>query len=245
MRVGDRFNPFRLFRGVLIPEAICRYEDLSPGAKLCYGRLVRYAGENGECYPSVRTLAAEIAVKLRQARNYLAQLTREGFIRRVSLEGKSNRFEFLWHQVFEEEPRQDPAAPPRQESAAHPGKIVPPKRVNKRDTPRAPDWGAPFDEWWGIYPRKVAKADGRRAFEQVIVLGKAKNGLDQDLRSFADFDGRRSQLMKATRGWADYEFSQRSADKVPYPATFINRGDWLAAPEPRQQTPDGFRRSWE
>ena len=51
--------------------------------------------------------------------------------------------------------------------------------------------------------------------------------------------------MAVTRAWAENEFSQRPADKVPYPATFIRRGDWLAAPEAKQRTLDGFKRAWE
>jgi Helix-turn-helix domain len=106
MQTGQPFNPFRLFTGIFIPEGLVRATGISPGAKLAYGRLVRYAGENGKCYPSVDSLAAEIGVGARQAQKYLANLERAKLIRRVrrfSGGGQtSNAFEFLWHPVFQE-----------------------------------------------------------------------------------------------------------------------------------------------
>ena len=106
MQTGQPFNPFGMFHGVFIPEGLVRAKGISPGAKLAYGRLVRYAGENGKCYPSVDSLAAEIGVGERQAQKYLANLERAKLIRRIrrfSGGGQtSNAFEFLWHPVFEE-----------------------------------------------------------------------------------------------------------------------------------------------
>ena len=69
MRPGEPFNPFRLFNGLFVPEALARRRGLSPGAKLAYGRLARYAGQDGQCYPAVPTLAREIGVGLRKGRN--------------------------------------------------------------------------------------------------------------------------------------------------------------------------------
>jgi hypothetical protein len=106
MQIGQPFNPFRQFTGIFIPEGLVRAKGISPGAKLAYGRLVRYAGQNGNCFPSVDSLAAEIGVGERQAQKYLANLERAKLIRRVkrfSGAGQtSNTFEFLWHSVFED-----------------------------------------------------------------------------------------------------------------------------------------------
>jgi hypothetical protein len=76
MQVGQPFNPFRLFTGIFIPEGLVRANGISPGAKLAYGRLARYAGQDGRCYPSMGALAAEIAVGERQARKYITELER-------------------------------------------------------------------------------------------------------------------------------------------------------------------------
>jgi hypothetical protein len=62
MKIGEPFNPFRKLTGIFIPTEILRLRHLSPRSQICCGRLLRYAGRNGSCYPSVETLAAEIGV---------------------------------------------------------------------------------------------------------------------------------------------------------------------------------------
>jgi len=106
LRPGEAFKPYRMFTGLFIPEGLARSDLISPGAKLAWGRLARYAGENGQCYPSVKTLAAEIGVGKRQTQKYLVELGKARLIRRRScFAGRaqtSNTFEFLWHEIFEE-----------------------------------------------------------------------------------------------------------------------------------------------
>jgi hypothetical protein len=106
LQTGQPFNPFGLFHGIWIPDALVRAKGISPGAKLTYGRLTRYAGQDGNCYPAVPTLASEIAISVRQTQKYLAELERIELIRRVpriSDSGQtSNAYVFLWHPLFEE-----------------------------------------------------------------------------------------------------------------------------------------------
>ena len=106
--IGQVFNPYRRFPGTFIPEQICKYRGLSPGAKLVYGRLCRYAGKNGAAYPAVGTLADETGLGETQVRSYLKQLERERFIAvdrenrhyRNDGSGGSNGYLFLWHIAF-------------------------------------------------------------------------------------------------------------------------------------------------
>lgn len=106
LQPGEAFNPYRMFTGLFIPEALARSDRISAGAKLAWGRLARYAGENGRCYPSVKTLASEIGVGERQTQKYLVELEKARLIRRRSCFADraqtSNTFEFLWHQMFQE-----------------------------------------------------------------------------------------------------------------------------------------------
>lgn len=106
LRPGEAFNPFRMFTGLFIPEALARCPWISAGAKLVWGRLARYAGADGRCYPTVKTLGAEIGIGERQTQKYLTELEKSGLIRRRScFAGRaqtSNTFEFLWHEIFEE-----------------------------------------------------------------------------------------------------------------------------------------------
>jgi hypothetical protein len=100
LRVGEPFNPYKMFTGIFIPEPLVRRPDVSLGAKVCYGRLYRYGGQNGNCYPAVPTLAAEIGLGKRQVQIYLSELEALKLIRRVPQTGKPNRVEFLWHSIF-------------------------------------------------------------------------------------------------------------------------------------------------
>lgn len=106
LQKGEPFNPYRMFTGIFIPDSLVRCRWLSAGAKLAWGRLARYAGHDGRCYPTTGTLGREIGVGERQAQKYVAELERNELIRRTTrYSGRaqtSNAFEFLWHEVFEE-----------------------------------------------------------------------------------------------------------------------------------------------
>jgi hypothetical protein len=106
IRRGESFNPYRMFTGLFIPEGLVRCSWISAGAKLAWGRLARYAGHKGLCYPSKKVLAKELGVGPRQAQKYITELERNELIRRISRfngHGQtSNAYEFLWHELFED-----------------------------------------------------------------------------------------------------------------------------------------------
>ena len=109
LQEGERFNPFGLFHGVYIPDPVFYYAGLRLGAKICYGRLLRYGGKDAKCHPKVDTLAAELHLSPRQVQKYLNELSVQGFIRRVTPEQQErrrlpNNIEFLAHKVFVEAP---------------------------------------------------------------------------------------------------------------------------------------------
>jgi hypothetical protein len=124
MKPGDPFNPYKVFVGVFIPNAIVKYSELSPGAKLCYGRLSQYAGENGAAYPSHETLAAELGVSSRQVRRYIDELTAANFLK-VLHSQTSNHYLFLWHTVLDESLRVNIST--RTDMSTSPGRICPPE----------------------------------------------------------------------------------------------------------------------
>lgn len=90
LQVGEPLNPYGLFVGIFVPDAIARSAGISAGAKVAYGRLARYAGADGDCHPSVKAPALEIGVKERQAQRYLAELERNGFVQCVPRFNRSN-----------------------------------------------------------------------------------------------------------------------------------------------------------
>ena len=74
------FNPYKLFNGIFIPDCLLSYKKLSMGAKLCYGRIIKYCGKNGYCYPKQETVAKELGISRSQVTRYLKELTKEKFI---------------------------------------------------------------------------------------------------------------------------------------------------------------------
>ena len=106
IKIGEQFNPYRLFVGAFIPNALMQYTGISQGAKLIWARLAQYAGEKGEAYPSLETLANDIGVKKLQAIQYLKELEKKQFIKVLRANGKdkflhkTNRYIFLWNTIL-------------------------------------------------------------------------------------------------------------------------------------------------
>jgi hypothetical protein len=69
-----RINPYKCFHGSLVPNWLMPRKEISPGAKLCYGRLAQYAGKKAVAYPRQRVLAEELGVSDRQIRSYIREL---------------------------------------------------------------------------------------------------------------------------------------------------------------------------
>ncbi len=97
MKIGVPFNPYRVFQGAFAPFWLLEHRGLGAGAKLCYIRLLGFAGRDGRCYPSVETLGNSLGVSDRQARDYVKELERAGLIV-IEQRGlrKTNVYLFVW-----------------------------------------------------------------------------------------------------------------------------------------------------
>lgn len=93
MKVGAPFNPYRVFQGSFAPYWLLEHRGIGAGAKLCYIRLLGFAGKDARCYPSLETLG----VSDRQARDYVKELERQGVIA-IEQRGlrKTNVYLFVW-----------------------------------------------------------------------------------------------------------------------------------------------------
>lgn len=104
MEVGERFSPFELFNGIYIPQSLVLLpvKQLSQGAKITYGRLCRYSGENGKAYPKRETLGYEVGCSVRQVDNYIKELVTSEFLEvdRIGL-NRNNEYHFIWHPILE------------------------------------------------------------------------------------------------------------------------------------------------
>lgn len=97
MKVGVPFNPYRVFQGAFAPYWLLEHRGISAGAKLCYIRLLGFAGKDARCYPSLETLGFSLGVSDRQARDYVKELERRGLIV-IEQRGlrKTNVYLFVW-----------------------------------------------------------------------------------------------------------------------------------------------------
>ncbi len=100
-------NPYRRFRGAFIPNAIMEYREISQSAKLLWARLAQHAGEDGDCRPSLKKVAAEIGLGESAARDALRQLERQCLLlvkeRIVNNQQRSNQYFFLDHEIFHDQ----------------------------------------------------------------------------------------------------------------------------------------------
>src|SRR4051794_32210251 len=63
-----------------VPNHVLVSDRLSPGAKLTYAMLLKYAWRNDSCFPGQERLAKDMGVTDRSVRTYLQELEREQFI---------------------------------------------------------------------------------------------------------------------------------------------------------------------
>ena len=84
----------------MVPDPVMA-SALSPGAKLTYGVLCRFAGKDGVCYPTLRTIAERLGVSERHAKRYLSELINQGYLERERGDRRGpNRYYFLWRPEF-------------------------------------------------------------------------------------------------------------------------------------------------
>ena len=78
----------------MVPNFVLLSAEISPGAKLCFAMLLRYAWQNDYCFPGQERLAADMGVSDRSVRTYLNELEAKKLIsiKQRGL-GKSNLYE--------------------------------------------------------------------------------------------------------------------------------------------------------
>ncbi len=100
--MSEPFCWYGIFHGVFIPDFVLSYRGISPGAKLCFARLTRYAGEDTtECWPSQEKLAENLGVSVRTVSSYLVELEADGFIE-IKQRGlqQSNKYVTMRHSLI-------------------------------------------------------------------------------------------------------------------------------------------------
>ena len=63
-----------------VPNHALESKRLSPGAKLAYAMLLKYAWQNDFCFPGQDTLASDMGVSRQSANSYIKELEKKEFI---------------------------------------------------------------------------------------------------------------------------------------------------------------------
>ena len=87
--IGDILDRNIILRGAdlltakgftMVPNHILISNQLSPGAKLTYAMLLKYAWQNDFCFPGQERLAKDMGVSDRSVRTYLQELETQRFV---------------------------------------------------------------------------------------------------------------------------------------------------------------------
>lgn len=63
-----------------VPNHVLENAQISPGAKLTYAMLLKYAWQNDFCFPGQARLGKEMGVNERSVRTYMKELKEKGFL---------------------------------------------------------------------------------------------------------------------------------------------------------------------
>lgn len=161
---------------------------------------------------SVNTLAKANRVGIDYIRGAILELEHAGYLVRSQERDQRNRFaESFWRTA-------DPTNSPSSgfPSSAFPLSENPTTKKNNVKNEQEEEVIALFNEFWKIYPRKVAVASARKAFYKVITSENAKEVLEGASRLAADPNLPATQF-------------------VPYAATWLNREGWNDEAYPEKQ----------
>src|SRR5882672_9342300 len=78
----------------MVPNHVLVSNKVSPGAKLAYAMLLKYAWEKDFCYPGQETLAKDMGSGVRSVVRYMQELEKAGFVKIVRRgQGRANLYE--------------------------------------------------------------------------------------------------------------------------------------------------------
>lgn len=182
--MSKRFNPYRRYNGIYIPDGIYNQTKLSACTKLLYGRLLRYAGKDGVAYPKQETLAKELGITRQAIYNSINQLISSQLIevdKGDTLKHEPNSYHFLEHDCLgkiddDSEYRDKNVTPgckdslhPQGKDSLHPGCKDSLHRLKDKESHLKESHirEGDFDTFWESYPRKKSKENARKAWKKL------------------------------------------------------------------------------
>jgi len=140
VHIGEPFDPRPDKCGFYPEDVVDRQKGLGDGPKRVYRRLRGFYGPDG-CFPSQATLACELGRSEREVWEDLHELEHWELLairRRGHWQGghRANRYEFLWHSMFQSEPQTvaGHSSPVSRKVSRNPAKVSRKKRPSEPQT---------------------------------------------------------------------------------------------------------------
>ena len=94
--IKKRISPYKMWIGSFVPNWLEARKEISPGAKLVYARLARFAGKDEKCNPKIGTIAESLGTNKRQIIRFIDELRKSNLIeRKRNGLNRSNDYFFL------------------------------------------------------------------------------------------------------------------------------------------------------
>ena len=185
--------------------------------------LADFANDEGICWPSQRTLAHKARCTEGFVGVALKQMMLDGFLEvERAAAGRGNPARYLLKKPPTGNTLSEKPHSPTEETP-FPNENTPLNRTVNKPSLIPPG----FEQFWKLYPRRVAKADAMKAYAKVM---KGPDAPTVD------------RLLEAVTRYAK---AQTDPKYVAYPATWLRQGRWedeqeapAAAPKPRDSTLD-------
>tara|TARA_R100000544_G_scaffold36279_1_gene24321 strand:- start:38 stop:703 length:666 start_codon:yes stop_codon:yes gene_type:complete len=180
---------------------ICKVQGLNPYAKYIYIILASYVDGEGKCYPSLETIAKNSGLSVKTVWRSINYLDENNFINKVSgSKGISNKY--IVHCPLEKEMNE-------KDMDSQSNKVVLSIDNFSKDNNSTylDSQSTSFDFFWSIYPRKIAKANARKAFQTALTKTEAYRINEGLIR-----------MVEANKN-TEMKF-------IPHPATWLNGERW-------------------
>ncbi len=196
-----------------IPMDLILDPKVPRAAERVCGYLSWRQGLHQKTWPSVATIAADLGISERSAQRAIALLIQKGHVRRTKPKHQGRGVVFEYTVCLEKGDTHDTLSSEkgdiqRQKRVTSTSKTRGGIRMNyKRELHTGAEG---FDGFWTAYPRKVAKAAARKAWERLRPGGELVSRILAAL-----------ELHKETEQW------QKDTGRfIPYPATWLNGRRW-------------------
>jgi hypothetical protein len=194
-----------------------------PAATGVYLYLERRANKDGQCWPSMTTIATACGVSQRYVRELINEkLVPSGMVRRTEKKNQFGRTMGVEYTLpFHHNPRNNGAEPtpePGEELTPEPESHIGSAKVDTRSSKEVKNSSpsltdeqrARFNRWYATYPRKVKRADAESAW--------AKINPDDALTD---------RMVSVVGIWAtSKDWTKENGQFVPYPASWLNGRRW-------------------